>query len=136
LCKTGALSKAICHRGIDVKAVLPIAARRGCQSVWRAGYFRAPPAQLSGDGEKSYGERSYRMTELASGWEIVSFRTNNRLRGLLTMALQIVLTAENGIYSSVTWTVRETSTGAIRKVTARSEVGARQKIAQNLFDPN
>ncbi|MEN3377468.1 MAG: hypothetical protein V7604_2823 [Hyphomicrobiales bacterium] len=76
------------------------------------------------------------MTELAPGWEIVSRRTNNRLRGLLAMALQIVLTAEQGIYSPVTWTVRESATGAVRKVTARSEAGAREKIAQALFDPD
>jgi hypothetical protein len=76
------------------------------------------------------------MTELAPGWEIVSRRTNNRLRGLLAMALQIVLTAEQGVYSSVTWTIRETSTGATRKVTARSAAGAREKVTQNLFDPD
>jgi hypothetical protein len=76
------------------------------------------------------------MTELAPGWGIVSRRTNNRLGGLFTMILQIVLTAEQGIYSSVTWTIHETSTGAIRKVTARSEAAAREKIAQNMFDPD
>jgi hypothetical protein len=76
------------------------------------------------------------MTELAPGWEIVSRRTNNRLRGLFAMALQIVLTAEHGVYSSVTWTIRETSTGAVRKVTARSEADAREKIARSLFDPD
>ena len=76
------------------------------------------------------------MIELAPGWEIVSRRTNNRLRGVLAMALQIVLTAEHGVYSSANWTMRETSTGALRKVTARSEAGAREKIAQNLFDPD
>lgn len=58
--------------------------------------------------------RKFRMTELAPGWDIVSRRTNNRLRGLLAMALQMALTAEQGIYSSVTWTIRQTSTGAIR----------------------
>jgi hypothetical protein len=76
------------------------------------------------------------MTELAPGWGIVSRRTNNRLGGLFTMILQIVLTAEQGIYSSVTWTIHETSTRAIRKVTARSEAAAREKIAQNMFDPD
>lgn len=76
------------------------------------------------------------MTELAPGWEIVSRRTNSRLRGLFAMALQIVLTAEQGVYSSVTWTIREISTGAMRKVTARSEADAREKVARNLFDPN
>jgi hypothetical protein len=80
--------------------------------------------------------RKFRMTELAPGWDIVSRRTNNRLRGLLAMALQMALTAEQGIYSSVTWTIRQTSTGAIRKVTARSEARAREKIAQNLLDPD
>jgi hypothetical protein len=74
------------------------------------------------------------MTELAPGWDIVSRRTDNRLGGSFTMILQIALTAEQGIYSSVTWTIHETSTGAIRKVTARSKAAARGKIAQNRLD--
>jgi hypothetical protein len=76
------------------------------------------------------------MTEIADGWEIVSRRTNEPARHLLSMVLQIVFIypETTGFYSTVTWTVRQTAMGAVRKVTARSEQEARDKIALGMFD--
>ena len=76
------------------------------------------------------------MTEIADGWEIVSRRTNEPARHLLSMLLQIIFIhpETTGFYSSVTWTVRQTATGMVRKVTAWSEQGARDKIALGIFD--
>jgi hypothetical protein len=52
------------------------------------------------------------------------------------MVLQIIFIypETTGFYSSVTWTVRQTATGVVRKVTAWSEQGARDKIALGIFD--
>jgi hypothetical protein len=38
------------------------------------------------------------------------------------------------VFSTAAWTVRETATGAVRKVTARSEREAGEKIASGNFD--
>jgi hypothetical protein len=69
------------------------------------------------------------------GWEIVSRQTNEPI-WLLSILFQIVfLIAEMPrSFSTVTWTVRQTATGVIRKVTARSEQEARDKISLELFD--
>jgi hypothetical protein len=41
-----------------------------------------------------------------------------------------------GIHSSVTWTVRQKSTGITRRVTADSKSEVADKIAKGLFDPD
>ena len=76
------------------------------------------------------------MTEITDGWEIVSRRTNEPARHLLSMVLQIIFIypETTGFYSSVTWTVRQTATGVVRKVSARSQQEARDKIALAIFD--
>jgi hypothetical protein len=74
------------------------------------------------------------MSEIADDWNIVSRRTNNRVRALLSMLLQTAFMSEIGVYSTVTWTVRHKATGKIRKVTARSERDAKEKIALGVFD--
>ena len=75
------------------------------------------------------------MNQITDGWEIVSRRTNEPIR-LLSMLSQFVLVIPEmpWSYSTVTWTVRQTATGVIREVTARSEQEARDKIACELFD--
>lgn len=74
------------------------------------------------------------MSQIADGWDIVSRRTNQPIRHLIGMMLQMVLMAESGFYSTVTWTVRQTASGTVRKVTARSEREAGEKIALGTFD--
>jgi hypothetical protein len=75
------------------------------------------------------------MDQIADGWEIVSRRTNEP-GWLLSMLAQIMVAIPvmPPYFSSVTWTVRETATGAIRSVTARTEQDAKDKIACGLFD--
>ena len=75
------------------------------------------------------------MSQLADDWEIVSRRSNNRILALLSMLLQTALTSETTFFfSTVTWTVRQTATGVVREVTARSEQDAKEKIALGAFD--
>jgi hypothetical protein len=75
------------------------------------------------------------MNQIADGWEIVSRQTNEPI-WLLSMLVQIALVIPEvpRSFSTVTWTVRETATGAVRKVTARTEQEAKDKISLELFD--
>jgi hypothetical protein len=75
------------------------------------------------------------MREIADGWEIVSCQYNNPL-SYFFMILQIAFLVPEDIryYSSATWTIRQTATGAVRKVSARTEQEAKDKIALGLFD--
>jgi hypothetical protein len=79
--------------------------------------------------------RDLAMNQITDGWEIVSRRTNEPIRLLSMLSQFVLLIAEMPrSYSTVTWTVRQTATGVIREVTARSEQEARDKIACELFD--
>jgi hypothetical protein len=75
------------------------------------------------------------MTQLADGWEIVARRAKNPIFHLFA-ALQIALGIAEAphAFSAVTWTLRQTSTGISRKVTAFSEAEARERLALGLFD--
>jgi hypothetical protein len=75
------------------------------------------------------------MSQIAEGWEIVSCRAGNA-RHLKFMLLQLLFMVPDTppVYSTATWTVRQTATGMIRTVTAQSEQDAREKIALDLFD--
>ena len=75
------------------------------------------------------------MTQLAEGWEIVGRRAENPIFQLFA-ALQIALGIAEAphAFSAVTWTVRQASTGLLRKVTAFSEAEARERFALGLFD--
>jgi hypothetical protein len=76
------------------------------------------------------------MTELAPDWEIVARKTRGPIAHLLFVVLQMLLFAPvppQG-YSSVTFTVRNRTTGETRKVTAKSEEEAALLIAQGRFD--
>jgi hypothetical protein len=75
------------------------------------------------------------MTQLADGWEIVARRAKNPIFQLFA-TLQIVLGIAEAphAFSAVTWTLRQTSTGLLRNVTAYSEAEARERLALGLFD--
>lgn len=75
------------------------------------------------------------MTQLADGWEIVARRAKNPIFQLLA-GLQIALGIAEAphAFSAVTWTMRQTSTGLLRKVTAFSQAEARERLALGLFD--
>jgi hypothetical protein len=73
------------------------------------------------------------LTHIADGWEVVSLQSNatTLFSALLRMVL-MVPEAPPGAAS--TWTVRQTATGTIRKVTAMSEQDAKSRIELGLFD--
>ena len=75
------------------------------------------------------------MSEIADGWEVISCRAKAP-RHLFFMLLQMLVGNPDiaPVYSRATWTVRHTTTGVIRKVTARSEQQAKERIADGIFD--
>ena len=68
------------------------------------------------------------MKGIPEDWEVVSRKTNHWWLGAFFVVLL------EGLGSSVTWTVRQKSTGITRRVTALSESEAANKIAKGYFD--
>ncbi len=66
------------------------------------------------------------MPDVSTDWELVSRGLVDAMRRLFTSA------AADGQLS--TWTVRHRATGLVRRLTARTELEARVKIANGLFD--
>jgi hypothetical protein len=66
---------------------------------------------------------------MSEDWEIVSRKTNYHWS-------QIVFTLlfDDLAFSDVTWTVRQKSTGVMKRVTAYRESEAADKIAKGYFD--
>jgi len=75
------------------------------------------------------------MNQIAPGWEIVSCRAKRPWHAIY-MFLQMIVGNPDIVpaASSATWTVREAATGIVRKVTARSEQEAGEKIVSGNFD--
>jgi hypothetical protein len=75
------------------------------------------------------------MNEIADGWEVISCRAKAPWH-LFFMLLQILVGNPDiaPVYSMATWTVRHGATGVVRKVTARSEQQAKERIADGIFD--
>jgi hypothetical protein len=75
------------------------------------------------------------MSEIADGWEVLSCRAKEPWH-LFFMLLQMLVGNPDiaPVYSMATWSVRHTATGVVRKVTARSEQQAKEKIATGIFD--
>jgi len=72
---------------------------------------------------------------IVDGWEIISRQPNVPWLHLLSMIIQTLIIIDYPlIWSTVTWTVRQSSTGTVRNVTARSEQEARKKIEIGTFD--
>jgi hypothetical protein len=68
-------------------------------------------------------------------WEIVSRKTNRPwFKSFLMIVLGLVMQDNPGVFSSVTWTVRQKSNGETKRVTALSESAAADKIANREFD--
>ena len=75
------------------------------------------------------------MELMSEGWEIVSRKTNRPwFKSFLMIVLGLVVQDNPGVFSSVTWTVRQKSTGVTRRVTANSKSEAADKIANGWFD--
>jgi hypothetical protein len=75
------------------------------------------------------------MREMVDGWEVVSCRVKGPWH-MMYMVLQMLVGNPDimPVFSTATWTVRQTATGTVQKVTARSTQEAKDKIANNLFD--
>lgn len=74
------------------------------------------------------------MTDPSDEWELVSRKIHRPSRSLLGRLRLLVSTRAAEIGDSTTWTVRNRSTGLVRRLTARTELEARVKIANGLFD--
>jgi hypothetical protein len=75
------------------------------------------------------------MPELVDGWEVISCRVK-RPWHVIYMILQMLVGNPDivPVFSTATWTVRQTATGTVRKVTARSRQEAKNKIVNSDFD--
>lgn len=75
------------------------------------------------------------MKQIADGWEIVSCRARQPWHAFFMFLQMLVGNPDIAPTSSTAiWTVRQTATGAMRKVTARSEQEAAEKIVSGHFD--
>jgi hypothetical protein len=75
------------------------------------------------------------VAELPEGWKVLSCRPNGRWP-LFFMFFQSLVGNPDimPVASTATWTVQETATGAVRKVTAHSQEEATERIANGYFD--
>jgi hypothetical protein len=71
---------------------------------------------------------------LVEDWEIVAKKTNAKFWFSLLMLVAIPLELDQPPHSSVTWTIRQKSTGLVRRVTAKSLCEATEKVRQAYFD--
>jgi len=73
--------------------------------------------------------------ELLPGWEIVARKAPFRLGHFLAMLVQSLFTFQMpATLAPVTFTLRETESGALRKVTAHSLEEAQLRVVQGKFD--
>jgi hypothetical protein len=69
------------------------------------------------------------MELIAEDWEILDRKIHHRW---IATFLMVILGPE--FHSSATWTLRQRSTGMVRRVTANSKSEAADKIAKGWFD--
>jgi hypothetical protein len=73
--------------------------------------------------------------QVADDWEVLSRKPDEAFWMLAILAqLALIIPQMPATFAAAIWTVRQKSTGVVRKLTARSEEEARQKIALGLFD--
>jgi hypothetical protein len=76
-----------------------------------------------------------RVKQIVNGWEIVSCRAKQPWHAIYMFLQMLVGNPDIApAFSTATWTVREMATGAVRKVTARSEQEAADKAASGMSD--
>jgi hypothetical protein len=74
------------------------------------------------------------VADLIPGWEIAARKTNGAWMHLAFIVLQMLLIYPPENRSSVTFTLRNRDTGAVRKVTAKSLEEAALRAAAKDFD--
>ena len=77
------------------------------------------------------------MKGIPEDWEVVNRKINRQwIMSILMLIPELILDVPylTILHSSATWTVRQKSTGVIKRVTALSESEAADKIAKGYFD--
>jgi archaeosine-15-forming tRNA-guanine transglycosylase len=74
------------------------------------------------------------MTDLSSDWELVSRRSREAAPGILDVLRRMFGSSTSKTIQATTWMVRHRTTGRVRRLTARTELEARVKIVNGLFD--
>lgn len=76
------------------------------------------------------------MIDRFGDWDVVSRKTNKPLSHLFWILLQLPAMGGpiGGVHSSVTWTLRNRSTGDTRCITALSESEVAERVAAGKFD--
>jgi hypothetical protein len=74
------------------------------------------------------------MAYLSTDWELVSRKTLTSSHGLFDKLHRLFASGKAEAAQAVTWTVRHRATGLVRRLTARTELEARVKIDNGLFD--
>jgi len=75
------------------------------------------------------------VADLIPGWEIVARKTNGAWAHLFFMVVQMLMIYPPENRSTVTFTLRNRDSGAVRKVTAPSLEEAALRAAAADFDP-
>jgi hypothetical protein len=75
------------------------------------------------------------MRDIPDDWEVVSRKIKRHwIATIFLNTIFLWLLNAPEIFSTVTWTVRQKSTGVTKRVTASSEREAADKIAKDWFD--
>jgi hypothetical protein len=74
------------------------------------------------------------MTDRSADWELVSRKAGATSRGAISALRHLFSSRPVEAAQPTTWTVRHRATGLVRRLTARTELEARVKIANGLFD--
>jgi hypothetical protein len=74
------------------------------------------------------------MPHLSADWELVSRKAQKSSRGPIDIIRRVFSSAAAGAVQSTTWVVRHNATGLVRRLTASTELEARVKLANGLFD--
>jgi len=74
------------------------------------------------------------LADLSTDWELVSRKTEKRPRGLVAALKRRFSPVPIAQVYDTTWTVRHRATGLVRRLTAHTELEAKVKIANGLFD--
>jgi hypothetical protein len=75
------------------------------------------------------------VRDIPDDWEVVSRKIKRYW--IATIFINIIfswLLSDPEIFSTVTWTLRQKSTGVIKRVTANSESEAAERFAKGYFD--
>jgi hypothetical protein len=91
---------------------------------------------ITAPGRTDFGEHT--MIDRFGDWEVVSRKTNSPISHFFLILLQIPVASGAGpiagFHSSVTWTLRNLSTGETRCITAESESEVAERVEAGKFD--